>query len=384
MAAGATIGSNHNSRGADGEIVAGRGFWPGLCVSLKHNSRFASFTLIAKGDFPAELNIPIPFSLISNDISNDQLLILPGFWFLHNMYALSRNTYKYISRDKRADKSQLIEYDFLAPDSINEIMEALSIFRIAAAKAWAKENNTVIAPTRLEKNGEMLFETKMDEISQLEILAEGFENSQRKVQLLKVPEAYAVYKELVVYYGITQLLKWIEKNKISNWNKLIESLPSEPVITNWKNLGGQLITEESLTNLMRSIRTGRINSWDEIHEYYFKKSKNYSKDKFHHAFACMLAVLKLSPKKFTRKSFIGAARRAVITREWMTRNIFTSREKDYTNPFRTMVYDTQKEMDKVLGKLDDNSFIKEQQEENLAFAKKVEEVLVKFRLAVPV
>ena len=65
MAAGATIGSNHNSRGADGEIVAGRGFWPGLCVSLKHNSKFASFTLIAKGDFQTELNIPIPFSLVS-------------------------------------------------------------------------------------------------------------------------------------------------------------------------------------------------------------------------------------------------------------------------------------------------------------------------------
>ncbi|OYW19419.1 MAG: DUF4954 domain-containing protein, partial [Sphingobacteriales bacterium 12-47-4] len=57
MAAGATIGSNHNSRSADGEIIAGRGFWPGLCVSLKHNSRFASFTIISKGDFPAELNI---------------------------------------------------------------------------------------------------------------------------------------------------------------------------------------------------------------------------------------------------------------------------------------------------------------------------------------
>ena len=69
MAAGATIGSNHNSRGADGEIIAGRGFWPGLCVSLKHNSKFASYTLIAKGDYPAELNIPLPFSLVSNDVS---------------------------------------------------------------------------------------------------------------------------------------------------------------------------------------------------------------------------------------------------------------------------------------------------------------------------
>ncbi len=30
IAAGATIGSNHNSRAADGELFAGRGFWPGL------------------------------------------------------------------------------------------------------------------------------------------------------------------------------------------------------------------------------------------------------------------------------------------------------------------------------------------------------------------
>ncbi|MEI6876221.1 MAG: DUF4954 family protein, partial [Spirochaetota bacterium] len=34
MAAGATIGSNHNSRANDGEIEAGRGFWPGLSTSV--------------------------------------------------------------------------------------------------------------------------------------------------------------------------------------------------------------------------------------------------------------------------------------------------------------------------------------------------------------
>jgi Domain of unknown function (DUF4954) len=75
MAAGATIGSNHNSRSADGEMVAGRGFWPGLCVSLKHNSKFASFTILAKGDYPAELNIELPFSLVSNDVNFTWLLV---------------------------------------------------------------------------------------------------------------------------------------------------------------------------------------------------------------------------------------------------------------------------------------------------------------------
>ena len=49
IASGATIGSNHNSRSPDGEMFAGRGFWPGLCSDFKHNSRFASFTLVSKG-----------------------------------------------------------------------------------------------------------------------------------------------------------------------------------------------------------------------------------------------------------------------------------------------------------------------------------------------
>src|SRR5450432_1386368 len=72
IAAGVTIGSNHNSRSNDGEMIAGRGFWPGLCVSLKHNSKFASYTIIAKGDYMAELSIPIPFSLVSNEVSKDR------------------------------------------------------------------------------------------------------------------------------------------------------------------------------------------------------------------------------------------------------------------------------------------------------------------------
>ena len=104
IAAGATIGSNHNSRSADGEIIAGRGFWPGLCVSLKHNSKFASFTILSKADFPFELNISLPFSLVSNDVTNNKLVIMPGYWFMYNMYALARNTWKYENRDKKNGK----------------------------------------------------------------------------------------------------------------------------------------------------------------------------------------------------------------------------------------------------------------------------------------
>ncbi|MDB5252018.1 MAG: hypothetical protein JWP27_1187, partial [Flaviaesturariibacter sp.] len=106
IAAGATIGSNHNSRAADGEIIAGRGFWPGLCVSLKHNSKFATFNLVAKGDYSSELNIPFPFCLVSNDDANNRLVLMPAYWFRYNMYALARNAHKYIDRDKRTERIQ--------------------------------------------------------------------------------------------------------------------------------------------------------------------------------------------------------------------------------------------------------------------------------------
>lgn len=380
MAAGATIGSNHNSRSADGEIIAGRGFWPGLCVSLKHNSKFASFTLIAKGDFPAELNIPIPFSLISNDVSADKLLVIPGYWFMYNMYALSRNAGKYISRDKRINKTQIIEYDFLAPDSINELVDGLAILRKATAKAWLKKNKTssqehrssrkLIDDKSLLKIGETLFEKDPEQINQLEILVEGFENSDRKVQLVKVTEAYQVFKEMVIYYGTLQLIQFMEQRNISSWQKLTELLPNNPLRNQWTNIGGQLIPAAAVTTLVSKIRKGTICSWDEIHDFYTKKSNTYSTDKFQHSFASLLEILKLTPRRFTKKVFLQLLQQSMLTKEWMTNAIYQSRAKDYQNPFRQMVYSSEQEMDKVIGKLKDNNFIAGQQAETAGFCKK--------------
>ena len=388
MAAGATIGSNHNSRGADGEIIAGRGFWPGLCVSLKHNSKFGSFTLIAKGDFPAELNIPIPFSLISNDVSADKLIIMPGYWFMYNMYALSRNAGKYISRDTRVNKTQEIEYDFLAPDSINEIIEAVDIFRKAAAKAWLSKNKTtsqnqlsankLMEDKSLLKIGEALFQKDPEQINQLEVLVEGFENSDRKVQLVKVTEAYRVFKEMVIYYGTLQLIRFIEQRNISSWQKLSQLLPQNPIRNQWINIGGQLIPVAAVNLLISKVRNGKISSWDEIHDFYNKKSNTYATDKFQHSFASLLELLQLTPRRFTKKVFIQLLQQAIITKQWITNAICESRAKDYQNPFRQMVYTTEQEMEKVIGKLKDNNFIVQQQEETTDFIKKTAAIIQQF------
>src|SRR5690606_9526060 len=194
IAAGATIGSNHNSRGPDGEIIAGRGFWPALCVSLKHNSKFASYTILAKGDFPAELNIPIPFSLVNNDVSNNRLVIMPGYWLMYNMYALARNAGKYLARDNRTDKSLRFEYDFLAPDTVNELFDALELFeRIVGESAAAKKNGNSDSAAFITRGRKLLQENKVPEKDEFEVA--GLENSNRKTVIVKLAKAYGLFRE---------------------------------------------------------------------------------------------------------------------------------------------------------------------------------------------
>jgi len=378
MAAGATIGSNHNSRSADGELVAARGFWPGLCVSLKHNSKFASFTLIAKSDYSFELNIPIPFSLVSNDVGKDKLVVMPGYWFMYNMYALARNAVKHADRDKRQEKIQLIEYDYLAPDSINEIFEALQLLKKFTGIAYAKKNKKKYSDKEMTLVGEKLLEEKDEQVDKLEILAEGFENSRRKTELIKVLPAYGIFKELITYYGISQLVNYIAGEKIDSWEIFSKTLPMDAKRNAWENAGGQLLPKASVETLVKQIHSDKINTWDGIHDFYKMNGEIYKDQKLQHAFASLFEINKLTSRKFDKKLFKNLLDQAVTTREWMTKAIYDSRAKDFHNDFRQMVYTSQKQMDKVLGKLDENSFIKQQVDEFRQFKKQVNSIIQSF------
>ena len=62
----------------------------------------------------------------------------------------------------------------------------------------------------------------------------------------------------------------------------------------------------------------------------------------------------------------------------MVEKIYDSRSKDYQNEFRKMIYDSEAEMESVIGKLDDNVFIKQQQEELKSFQKQIEAIQLQF------
>jgi hypothetical protein len=380
IAAGATIGSNHNSRGADGEIITGRGFWPGLCVSLKHNSRFASFTILTKGDYPAELDIPYPFALVSNDVSNDRLCIMPGYWFLYNLYALARNSWKYVDRDKRTERIQYLEYDFLAPDTINEIFASLQLLETATGKAYRLAGIKEQKFADDNAAGKYLLKSSNKIVNSLEITADNIENSKRPTVLLKTLSAYKVYEELVIYYGSLQLLSFIKENKIASLDELKAALPAKSTRNEWLNIGGQLIPSDDVDVLKEKIKTNKIKSWDAIHEYYTVQGAKYTQQKLKHALASLSEITGINLKKMDAHQFSNLLNGVVVTKEWITKGIKDSRAKDYTNPYRKMVYESIGEMNEVLGKLEENSFINQQMEELKGFKSEIAFLRRKFKV----
>ena len=348
IAAGATIGSNHNSRGADGEIIAGRGFWPGLCVSLKHNSRFASFSILAKGDFPYEMNIRIPFSLVSNDVANDKLVIMPGYWFMYNMYALARNAWKYKDRDKRTERIQHIEYSFLAPDTVDEMFEALDL----------------LTPLPLDEHGNTTLQ--------------NVENSHRPTQVVKADRAIELFKELISYYGVTELVAHIRHQDFTSFEAFKKSIPSRISRSKWKNMGGQLIPAQDVEKLKSKIRSGKIGSWQQVHQFYTEAGEQYEKNKLAHAYTSLLEVENITGKQLTADVFRTLLEKSLATKSRISRDIHDSREKDYNNPFRRIVYETRAEMDAVIGRIEDNQFIQDQYAELEDYKKTVKKLVKKF------
>ncbi len=374
MAAAATIGSNHNSRANDNEIQAGRGFWPGLCVSVKHSCRFASFVLLSKADYPAELDIPLPFSLLNNNEMKGRLEILPAFWWSYNMYAMARNSWKFIKRDKRERKIQNIEFDPLAPDSVEEIFNARRLLEVWTANASLlgkgnlKDNKD---EDELARIGRELLLGSEEGVDALEVLGENMEKSKRKVVILKVYEAYHAYFDMLHYYAARNLLIYMNENPTAKFSSMCKELECERECK-WVNIGGQLIADKDLDQLRMDIGTGKLDRWEEIHRRYDDLWERYPLDKQKHSFATLRDIL--GTEKLTKEQWLSSLDRVVEIQELVNERVYTSREKDFSNKFRQNTYRNEVEMTAAIGTIEDNAFVKEVRKETEDFKKMVAEV----------
>jgi len=374
LAAGATIGSNHNSRANDNEIRAGRGFWPGLNTSVKHSSRFASFTLLAKAAYPAELDITLPFSLISNNEAKDQLEVIPAFWWLYNMYALARNSWKFHKRDKRREKVQNIEFDYLAPDTIEEIITARKLLEIWTAKAEARrigDNYEEKTEQELITIGKKLLTGEKKLIEDLQVFGENMEKTRRKVNIIKFREAYQAYNEMLHYYAVTNLIDYLKSDPAADFSFLTKNLAGKRK-TEWDNIGGQLIPREDVDKLRMDIGSGKLKSWDKIHQRYNKLWGDYKLEKQKHAYAVLCKIL--DTDKLTKAQWNTALDNAAEIQEYINDQVYLSRQKDFDNPFRQATYRNLEEMTAAIGTIEDNSFVQQVRDETKAFKKLINEL----------
>ena len=374
LAAGVTIGSNHNSRANDGEIQAGRGFWPGLCTTLKHFCRFASFCLLVKGDYPAEMDIPLPFALVANDEASDRLVLMPAFWWLYNMYALARNSWKFHTRDKRIVKVQNIEFDALAPDTVEEIFAALGLLETWTAKAHLAATDESIedkTEDQLRTLGRELLTGDANATAGLEIIGENIERGGRKAVIVKARQAHQAYRQMLHYYAVKNLLTYIQANGDATLATMRKELAG-PRETNWVNVGGQLMPSGDLERIKADVKSGELDNWDAVHAAYDVLWEAYPTVKQRHAHATLLAVLGI--KALTDEAWESALDTGLAIQELVADRVYSSRKKDYVNPFRQTTFLSDAEMLAVIGTAEDNSFVKQIRGETAEMADLVAEV----------
>jgi hypothetical protein len=200
----------------------------------------------------------------------------------------------------------------------------------------------------------------------LEVRVEGIENSHRKVVLLKVRQAYAMYLRMLRLYGIEGLLDHLHARQPENKNAT-DTLPFNAVRDRWTNVGGQLIPGSELDRFRQEVGEGKYKSWEDVHSFYRLQAESYQVQRNMHAMACLTELGAINQNTFDDESLRNLAAEALETKRWIMQGILESRQKDYANPFRQMVYETEAEMEQVLGRIDDNAFILEQQAALSAF-----------------
>ena len=335
IAAGATIGSNHNSRANDGEIEAGRGFWPGLSASVKHSSRFASFCLLSKGDYRFEIDLPLPFCLVDDDPSRDRLVLVPAYWWSHNLYALMRNEGKFLARDKRAVKIQAIEFSPFAPDTAEEMIEAMRLI-----EGWARN-----------ADGDPEF---------IDLPPRLVENSARKVVLKRPRRALAAYREMLQWYAGNAVLQWLETPLFAATAHALEATldalddRARARETSWENLGGQLAPLPKVEALLSKARSGSLRDWHAMHAEYARLAEEYPADKAEHAWAVLRI---LSPAPAAAELLGSALRDLVELSSQVEAHVFATRAKDHSNRFRKATFRSEAEMRAVVGCPEENPFV---------------------------
>ena len=132
--------------------------------------------------------------------------------------------------------------------------------------------------------------------------------------------------------------------------------------------------KEDLDKLRSDIGSGKLNSWEDIHNSYNNLWNKYPLDKQKHAYGILCELM----GTITGEKWESALNKAVNIQEFICDQVYTSRKKDYDNPFRQATFRNMDEMKAAIGTIDDNSFIVQVRKETDDFKKLVNNIKSRF------
>ncbi|MCR4953456.1 MAG: DUF4954 family protein [Treponema sp.] len=381
IAAGATIGSNHNSRSPDGEIFAKRGFWPGLCSDFKHNSRFASFVLVAKGSYENELDIQYPFALVTRSSANTSgmggaINVIPAWWFMYDMFAISRNNNKFRKRDRRKRIIQRVETDPLAPDTMEECIYAIDRLIELTAEYLKKNEPEVFENCKDKKDELQCAKDYMHRNSDVDITLEDSRCQKKYGAIIHKPiQAYKMYRRIIKYYTVRTLMEFCNESAYESLNfEIIEKIRAIPLYTKWENVGGQIVPSEKIQELFAKIKNHEIEEWNEVHNFYNLCDAAYLLYKTRYSLYLLEFLYSCPIEEFSLDLYRNITDDVFVVACDMYNAAIKSREKDYTDYYRNMTYHSKEEMDNVIGPLEDNSFLKQMHEDTEHFTNSINHI----------
>ena len=171
-----------------------------------------------------------------------------------------------------------------------------------------------------------------------EILAHGMEKGKRKTVILKAGEGYNAYRDMLIYYAMKTLEPIGDDVVILPWQG--------ERVTNWVNIGGQLIAEDDIKQLIADISTGKLDSWDAIHERFDSLWDNYPQQKARHAYQ---VLCHLSQKRsIDDEEWNRYKAEYQRIQQYVADQKLLSRKKDEQNDFRNATYWNDAERNAVL------------------------------------
>jgi hypothetical protein len=173
------------------------------------------------------------------------------------------------------------------------------------------------------------------------------------------------------------MIPFLADNSVKTIAQFQAQLPVKTSLSSWMNIGGQLILRSAIDKLLIQIVSNKVKTWDDVHSFYASNADQYPLEKLKHAAAALKEVHGISLKKANITTINNLLQQSITTKEWMVKGIHDSRAKDYTNAFRKMAFNNIDEMNAVTGKLNDNSFIKQELAALASYKKTIQQLVKK-------